>query len=211
MTGGGAGLRFEADAGTGLPRLLDPRHCLSADVFRSLEEEMRRRFEELVGSKPDRVFHLPTGHGEARAYHVVVRRARGQRCPTLELIPADGSGPPPTVSNGVSQPPAPAPASALSWWQLFDQELERLRQQEDAGPLTFVIADLRAIMADKPDRLLPLLLAGYLRLGDAVCRKHGDDGRNDYTRCALVVQRQFAHLLPAGALDDLMDGTAPHS
>jgi hypothetical protein len=72
------------------------------------------------------------------------------------------------------------------------------------APLDFVLGDLRALLRKDPNQFTLLLFAGYLHVGDALSRKHGESDDNRYARAARALSQLAGAAPPQGTLDPLL-------
>jgi hypothetical protein len=196
----------------GLPRLEDPGGSLSAADLEVLRREIDRQFERLVGGGEDRQRLALNGSAspDLPQHFWVTVTERDKRCPTLLLEP----GEPPAETDGAAAPtgealPEPSPGPEGRWQSRFLAEMAERMADTSVGaaaraPLDFVLGDLQALLRKDPYQFTLLLFAGYLHVGDALSRKHGESGDNRYARAALALSQLAGAAPPEGALDPLL-------
>src|SRR5207253_3990997 len=102
--------------------------------------------------------------------------------------------------------PEPGPGFQGRWQEQFVIEMaERIAGMTVDGaarsPLAFVLADLRALLRKDPRKFTLLLLAGYLHVGNALSRRHGEAGDGAYARAAEALHHFAGDALPEGTLE----------
>lgn len=181
------------DPVTGIPRLEDTNGGLDPADLRILEEEVHRRFDQVVGSSDGRLFQLEQRHPRLPECFRVFRQSSGRRCPEL-LLESVQAG---EVSKS---PPVKTPnpeQNGKAWSAQFLDELAGLLQDDPA--FDFVLGDIKAIQRKAPQKLIWILLAGYLHAGHALCRLQGV--KSPYLDAARTLQQRMEDTLPAGLLD----------
>lgn len=179
-------LRFQLNPGTGQPEVTAPPGLLSQAEKLSLDRELRYNYHRLI--RADRqvvVFRTPLRAFTPPRFRVRVLSGANPRCPTLLLVHR-----PPLSTN--STPVTPV---AAGWEDGFRAELRELvasmwlaGDEVLDGPdeLERAVEDLSGLSQEQPALLAPLLLAGYLALGQA------SPGRR-YRQALQLLARCYSH------------------
>ncbi len=205
-------LRYAEDPATGLPCLEDPSGRLSSAELDALGRAVEEHFERLTSGADGQLLDLGGAVGpNLPRYFRVTLADRDRRCPTLLL---EAVAPPEpgvrTAANAAAEEPLSA---APGRWQLaFLAEIaERLADtaaSSSRSPLDFVLADLRTLLRKDPRKFTLLLFAGYLHIGDALSREHGEAGESKYAQAARELVRLTNGMLLEGALAPLLSPPA---
>jgi hypothetical protein len=180
-------LKFARNPQTGLPRLVVVQGTLPERAAREIEDEIRAEYEELA-RRPD---------GSAvmlrdRRFRLSVAQ-RETRLPELTLE-QEAAAPLPGTPSG----PAAAPRSWAEGWLASLGDL-----REPAGdPLDphaagdwavdFALQELQALAQSESAMLAGMLLAGYLVLGEHLCRESSPERAQLYQMALANLQRRLA-------------------
>jgi hypothetical protein len=191
-------LTFNRDATRGLPALGVQGMELSQAARQVLEEDLRRDYTTLILSNgrvyscERRVDGLPV---PAR-FRVQVREGTDPRCPEVRLEPL--FEPPSTVSR------PPRPEYSPNWQAGFRHDVRKsfaphvLSQLNtpDHVALDFVLHELEQLGEQHQEVLLPLLVAGYIALGERMSVDHDQERLGLYVLAARAVDTLFQSLFP---------------
>ncbi len=210
-------LVFKPDCMTGSAEIEASGVHLSEQEMRELRDEIKKRYSrfvsELTGTTAfsTRLWEFP--HDAQFRFTV---RNPGDRSPDVvfeSLSQPNGRQPnmigrsgdvPDEICNALASERFGQPRAASDWSAAFFADLERLFSKQalaslneaDRHELRFVVDELRAVASQCPRDLTPLLLAGYVSLGERMALEHDPQRIGIYVLAARGIDQLFESLLP---------------